>query len=123
MGHQRVGLTTPRGRGRSSGQPRTTPVNLLTLDGTEYLVSPRGTTQWVRNVRAADGHLALLVGRQRTERVATEVTGPDAVPVLRAYLRRWKAEVGVFFEAGPGATDAELAAVVENHPVFSLAPA
>ena len=110
-------------RGRSSGQARTTPVNLLTVDGTQYLVAARGTTQWVRNVRAADGHLALLLGRRREERVATEITGPDAVPVLRAYLRRWKAEVGVFFETGPDATDDELAAIVANHPVFLLAPA
>ena len=52
--------------GRKSGQARRTPVNLLTLDGTEYLVAPRGETEWVRNVRAADGHLALLVGRSAT---------------------------------------------------------
>lgn len=109
-------------RGRTSGQARATPVNLLTVDGVQYLVSPRGTTQWVRNVRAADGHLALLLGRRREERVATEVTGPEAVPVLRAYLRRWKMEVGAFFETGADATDAELAAIVANHPVFALAP-
>src|ERR1700677_4221908 len=44
-------------RGRRSGQLHHTPVNLLTIDGTEYLVSPRGETEWVRNVKAADGHL------------------------------------------------------------------
>ncbi|MGI8752874.1 MAG: nitroreductase/quinone reductase family protein [Acidimicrobiales bacterium] len=109
-------------KGRSSGQARTTPVNLLTVDGSQYLVAARGTTQWVRNVRAADGHLALLLGRRREERVATEITGAEAVPVLRAYLRRWKAEVGTFFETGPDATDEELAAIVVNHPVFVLAP-
>ncbi|HYJ75381.1 MAG TPA: nitroreductase/quinone reductase family protein, partial [Kineosporiaceae bacterium] len=37
--------------GRSSGQVRTTVVNLLDHDGRQYLVAPRGNTQWVRNVR------------------------------------------------------------------------
>lgn len=42
--------------GRNSGDPRRVPVNLLSLDGNQYLVSARGTGQWVRNVRppAAD---------------------------------------------------------------------
>ena len=39
-------------RGRSSGEWRTTPVNPLTVDGTRYLVAPRGNAQWVRNLRA-----------------------------------------------------------------------
>jgi deazaflavin-dependent oxidoreductase (nitroreductase family) len=107
--------------GRKSGQARRTPVNLLTLDGTEYLVAPRGVTEWVRNVRAAGGHLALLVGRKRQERVATELEDRDKVPVLRAYLKRWKAEVGVFFDGvGPDSTDEQLAAIAPNHPVFRL---
>lgn len=108
-------------RGRTSGQPRTTPVNLLRLEDADYLVSARGTTQWVRNVRADGGRLVLILGRRRDPRVATEVNGDDAVPVLRAYLRRWKMEVGAFFGGvGPDATDAELAAVVADHPVFRL---
>src|SRR3954454_8407986 len=42
-----------RVRGRTSGEWRTTPVNLLTLQGSQYLVAPRGETQWVRNLRVA----------------------------------------------------------------------
>jgi deazaflavin-dependent oxidoreductase (nitroreductase family) len=107
--------------GRKSGEARRTPVNLLTLDGTEYLVAPRGVTEWVRNVRAAGGHLALLVGSKREERVATELEDGDKAPVLRAYLKRWKAEVGVFFEGvGPDSSDEQLAAIAPNHPVFRL---
>jgi len=55
-----------RVRGRKSGEVRTVPVNLLTLEGTQYLVAPRGTTQWVRNLRAADGHGELALGRKVT---------------------------------------------------------
>ena len=107
--------------GRKSGQPRRTPVNLLTLDGTQYLVAARGVTEWVRNVRADGGKLSLLLGRHRDERVATELEDTEKVPVLRAYLKRWKAEVGVFFDGvGPDSTDDELAAIAPRHPVFRL---
>lgn len=108
-------------RGRRTGEVRRTPVNLLTVEGVPYLVAPRGEGQWVRNVRAAGGELDLVVGRHRTHYVATELADEAKAPVLRAYLRRWKAEVGVFFEGtGPGSTDAELAAIAPRHPVFAL---
>lgn len=107
--------------GRTSGIPRRTPVNLLRLEGGEYLVSPRGTTEWVRNVRAAGGHVTLQVGRRRDRRAAVELLGAERIPVLRAYLARWAWEVGVFFDGvGPGAPDSELAAVADHHPVFLL---
>jgi deazaflavin-dependent oxidoreductase (nitroreductase family) len=109
--------------GRKSGLPRRVPVNLLTLDGSQYLVAPRGEAEWVRNVRAGQGRLTLLLGRHRDDRVASELPDAEKVPVLRAYLRRWKAEVGVFFDGvGPDSTDAELAAIAPRHPVFSLSP-
>jgi deazaflavin-dependent oxidoreductase (nitroreductase family) len=108
-------------RGRTSGELRRTPVNLLTIDDRHYLVSPRGEGQWVRNARAAQGRVATLVGRRREEWVAHELEGADKIPVLRAYLARWKAEVGVFFDgATADSTDDELAAIAPRHPVFAL---
>jgi len=108
-------------RGRRSGQPQRIPVNLLTLDGSDYLVSARGEGQWVRNVRAADGQLDLLVGRRRDHLRARELPDDEKVPVLRAYLRRWKSEVGVFFEGvGPESSDEELLRVAPDHPVFRI---
>ncbi|MCK9925212.1 nitroreductase family deazaflavin-dependent oxidoreductase [Frankia sp. AgPm24] len=110
-------------RGRSSGEPRRTPVNLLTLDGRQYLVSARGHGQWVRNVRAAGGDLTLLRGRGRTRYLASEVAPDDSVDVLRAYLARWKAEVGVFFEGvGPNSSDEQIRRIAPRHPVFALTP-
>src|SRR6476469_2486096 len=110
-------------RGRKSGEIRRTPVNLLTHEGRQYLVSPRGEGQWVRNVRAADGALDLAVGKRREHRTAHELADADKLDVLRAYLRRWKAEVGVFFDGvGPDSTDEELAAIAPRHPVFLLDP-
>ena len=109
-------------RGRRSGEPRRVPVNLLELDGATYLVSARGTGEWVRNVRAADGALDLLLGRRREPMQATELADADKVPVLRAYLARWKAEVGVFFDGvDADSSDDEVAAIAHRHPVFAVA--
>jgi deazaflavin-dependent oxidoreductase (nitroreductase family) len=111
-------------KGRTTGQAHRIPVNLLELDGRQYLVSARGNGQWVRNVRAAGGHLDLLVGRRRQEWVATELPDEAKVEVLRAYLRRWKAEVGVFFDGvDANSTDEEIGSIAAKHPVFVLAPA
>ncbi len=107
-------------RGRRSGEWRETPVNLLTYGGKEYLVSPRGTTQWVRNLRTA-GAGRLSVGHRSIEFTARELADVDKVAVLRAYLRRWRFEVGVFFDGvGPGSGDAELLAAGAKHPVFEV---
>src|SRR6202142_878855 len=81
-------------RGRSSGEWRTTPVNPLTLDGARYLVAPRGNTQWVRNMRGAGGG-ELHVGRKVEPFTVTEVSDDDKPAILRAYLKKWKFEVGV----------------------------
>jgi deazaflavin-dependent oxidoreductase (nitroreductase family) len=111
-------------KGRTTGQPHRIPVNVLDLDGRQFLVSARGNGQWVRNVRAAGGHLDLLVGRRRQEWVATELPDEAKVEVLRAYLRRWKAEVGVFFDGvDANSTDEEIGSIAAKHPVFVLAAA
>ncbi len=109
--------------GRRSGRVQTTPVNVLVLEGVEHLVAPRGTTDWVRNVRAADGHCTLRTGRRRVAMTAVELTDAEKPAVLRAYLARWKWEVGQFFDGvGPDASDDELLAAAVRHPVFRLRP-
>jgi len=108
-------------RGRKTGLARRTPVNLLSLNGRQYLVSPRGETEWVRNVRANGGQLDLLLGSKRRHYLGHEVPDADKVDVLRGYLRRWKAEVGVFFDGvGPESTDDQIRAIAPKHPVFRL---
>lgn len=109
-------------RGRSSGEMRTVPVNLLTFEGDRYLVAPRGVTNWVKNIRAA-GEGELRVGRRVERFRVDEIADKDKVAVLRAYLKRWKMEVGMFFEGvGPDSTDEELLAIAPQHPVFKVLP-
>ena len=109
-------------KGRSSGEWRTTPVNLLPYEGRRYLVAPRGETQWVRNLRVA-GTGELRLGRRAEAFRGRELTDEEKVPVLREYLRRWKAEVGIFFEGtGPDASDDQLRAIAPKHPAFEVLP-
>jgi deazaflavin-dependent oxidoreductase (nitroreductase family) len=107
-------------RGRKTGEPRRTPVNLLDYEGGRFLVAPRGHTQWVRNLRAS-GEGRLWLGRRSEPFTATELSDDEKPPVLRAYLKRWKAEVGMFFGGvGPDSSDDELGRIAPDHPVFRL---
>lgn len=111
-----------RVRGRKSGEWRKVPVNLLVLGDARYLVAPRGTTQWVRNLRVAQTG-ELRVGRRVEVFRATEIADDDKTDILRSYLRRWKMEVGVFFDGvDDKASDAELRAIADRHPVFRIEP-
>jgi deazaflavin-dependent oxidoreductase (nitroreductase family) len=107
-------------RGRNTGEPRRTPVNLLTIEGTRYLVAPRGHTHWVRNLRAA-GEGVLVLGRGRERFIGSEIADSEKEPILRAYLKRWKWEVGQFF----GGVDAEspsedVRRIAPDHPIFRV---
>ena len=109
-----------RVRGRTSGEWRRTPVNVLTLDDQRFLVAPRGVTQWVRNLRVARRG-ELRVGRRRESFQAEELTDDQKPPILRAYLKRWKAEVGVFFGGvSADSSDDELRRIAPDHPVFGI---
>lgn len=107
--------------GRQSGQWRATPVNPLVVDGQRYLVSPRGTTQWVRNLRAA-GAGELRLGRRSEPFTALELADEAKAAILREYLRRWAWEVGQFFDGlDAKATEQQLAAAAPGLPVFRIA--
>jgi deazaflavin-dependent oxidoreductase (nitroreductase family) len=107
-------------RGRKSGEWRQTPVNLLTVDGQDYLVAPRGHTQWVRNIRVSGGG-RLRLGHRIQEIKVVELPDEQKPPVLREYLKRWAWEVKAFFDGvDASSTDEQLLAVAPDHPVFRL---
>ena len=99
-------------RGRTSGEWRTVPVNVVELEGHRYLVAPRGDTQWVRNLRASGGGELRRRGRVEPFR-ATEIAGDEKPRVIAAYLARWGYQVRPYFAALPDPAD---------HPVFRLEP-
>ena len=106
-------------QGRKSGEWRRTPVNPLNFEGKRYLVAPRGNTQWVRNMRVSGG--GRLVGRGVEEFSATELADEEKPALLRAYLEKWKWEVGAFFDGvGPDASDEELLRIAPERPVFRI---
>ncbi len=110
--------------GRKSGEVRTTVINLLDHEGRRYLVAPRGITAWVRNLRAAEGHGELRLGRKVESFHAVELDDAAKVPVIRAYLERWAWEVGRFFEGlNKDASDQEILTVAAGFPVFAIDPA
>lgn len=107
-------------RGRRSGELRSTPVNLLTVDGTKYLVAPRGHTQWVRNLRVA-GTGQLRVGRRVETFTPTELADEAKPAILRAYLKRWAFEVNAFFDGvNAKASDEELLRIAPGYPIFKI---
>ncbi|MBA3865113.1 MAG: nitroreductase family deazaflavin-dependent oxidoreductase [Solirubrobacterales bacterium] len=107
-------------KGRKSGEWRKTPVNPLELEGEHYLVAPRGNTQWVRNMRASGGG-RLVRGRKVEEFKAIEVPEAERPAILRAYLAKWKWEVGAFFDGvGPDSSDEELLRIAPDHPAFRI---
>ena len=111
-------------RGRKTGDWRSTPVNLLVLDGQRYLVAPRGHTQWVRNLRAnPEGRLQL--GRTIETFRAEEVADPDKTDVLRLYLKKWSWEVGTFFsgDVTKNSPEETLHHIAPGVPVFKIHPA
>jgi deazaflavin-dependent oxidoreductase (nitroreductase family) len=107
-------------QGRKSGEWRRTPINLMSFEGSDYLVSPRGHTQWVKNLRVSGEGRLRLGSRTRSFR-AVELEDNQKPPLLRAYLKKWRFEVGVFFDGvGPDSSDDELRRIAHDHPVFRL---
>ena len=108
-------------RGRKSGKTYSTAVNLVELEGKQFLVAPRGRTQWVRNAEAA-GEVTLKRGASRkfSQRALGDSEKP---PILRLYLTSYKGAVGRFFLIPPDSPLEAFASIANGYPVFELIPA
>ncbi|BBX08176.1 nitroreductase/quinone reductase family protein [Mycolicibacterium aichiense] len=116
-----AGTQALRVRGRKSGALRSVVVNVLRVGDTEYLVSPRGNTQWARNARAA-GEVELGPRWRRRPVRLTEVDDDAKPALLQRYIDRWYWEVkGHIAGLTPQSTDTELRSAAPAIPVFALA--
>jgi deazaflavin-dependent oxidoreductase (nitroreductase family) len=97
---------------RASGQPQKIPVISVDVDGTRYLVSTRGESQWVKNLRA-NPTVTLTTKAGTASYTAAEVPVAQRDKVLQAYRVKAGKTVDGYFAKLPGPAD---------HPVFSLTP-
>jgi deazaflavin-dependent oxidoreductase (nitroreductase family) len=72
-------------RGRTSGQPRSTPVAIIEVSGRRWVWAPWGEVHWVRNLRAAGGATITVRGRNEEVR-ATELDLTERVGFFRDVL-------------------------------------
>ncbi len=106
-------------RGRTSGQPRTTPVTLIELDGDRLLIAPFGTVNWVRNLRTA-GEATLTRGRHSERVSAVELSIQEAGPILKKTLAGVPSFVSNYFDVTPDSPLADFEREAPRHPVFRL---
>lgn len=98
-----VTLTVTR---RGTREPQRIPVVVPEVDGVKYLVSTRGESQWVKNVRA-DPNVTL----GGTAYVATEIPVEQRAPILAVYKPKAGKVVDGYWRQLPDDAD---------HPVFAL---
>ena len=108
-------------RGRTSGLARKVPVTLVELDGKQYLVAPRGETEWVRNVRADQGLATFHRGGSENV-LLTEVPEADRAPIIQKYLGENAMATKASFGIEPDAPIEEFQRIAGNHPVFLVEP-
>jgi hypothetical protein len=114
-------LVTLEVRGRRSGHMISLPLVMAVVAGERYLVSMLGEeVDWVRNVKAAGGHVTLRHGR-REEVHLEEVAADRRAPVLKAYLKRAPG-ARPHLPIHKDAPRAEFEQVSSRIPVFRVVP-
>jgi deazaflavin-dependent oxidoreductase (nitroreductase family) len=108
-------------RGRKSGKLHSIPVNLVELKGKQFLVAPRGRTQWVRNAEAA-GEVTLKKRGMRHKFRLRPLVDSEKPELLKAYLTRHRIAVHRFFPVPPEAPVEGFAKIAADYPAFELFP-
>jgi|SRR5437588_13114544 len=106
-------------RGRKSGRTYSTPVNLLDFEGKQYLVAPRGYTQWVRNV-VANGEASLVRGSKRRQVSLKPIDDEAKADILKEYLDRYKTTVQRYFPIRAGSPVEVFRPLAARYPVFEV---
>jgi deazaflavin-dependent oxidoreductase (nitroreductase family) len=108
-------------RGRKTGRLYSSPVNLMELDGKQYLVAPRGRTQWVRNAEAA-AEITLKRGSSRKNFQLLPVADSEKPPLLKLYLDSYASAVKKFFPVPAGSPVEAFRDIAPNYPVYEMLP-
>ena len=108
-------------KGRRTGRVYTTPVSVVEIGGTMFLVAPRGRTQWARNVELAPD-VRLARGSSRRAYRVRAVPDAEKAPVLSVYLERFSSVVQRHFPLPAGSPPAAFAPITARYPVFELLP-
>jgi deazaflavin-dependent oxidoreductase (nitroreductase family) len=108
-------------RGRKSGKLYSTPIDLLERNGKQYLVAPRGSTQWVRNAEAA-GEITLKKGSSRRKFGLRILADSEKPEILKAYLDSFKREVQTYFPIAAGSPLEAFVELASSYPAFELLP-
>lgn len=112
-------------RGRKSGQPRTTPVAIIDVDGRRWIWAPWGEVNWVRNLRAA-GRATITVRRRDEEVRATELDQEGRLAFFRDVMRPLAKGVPgghTFIRLVDGVDLDDPVEASHGRPVFELEPA
>ena len=112
-------MVTVEAKGRRSGNVRANAVTTVALDGQRYLVSVRGESEWVRNVRAAGGEAAIRRRARRRVRLE-EVPVEQRAPILKAYLKKTAIVTRQHFGIDPDAPLEDFGRIAEKHPAFRI---
>jgi deazaflavin-dependent oxidoreductase (nitroreductase family) len=110
--------------GRKTGKPRKVTVATQQSGSSRHLVSVHGESDWVRNVRAADGLAVILSGGRQTVRLV-EIPVEKRAPVLLAYVSkgvfgRSAADIAKQFGVESEPTIEQMASLADRHPVFRI---
>jgi deazaflavin-dependent oxidoreductase (nitroreductase family) len=106
-------------KGRHSGQTRSVAVTWVEHEGQRYLVSPRGNTEWARNVKAAGGEAVLKHGKSESVRLE-ELPVAQRAPIIQAYLKKTARVTKREFGIEPDAPTEEFQRIAPDHPVFRV---
>jgi hypothetical protein len=75
------------------------------------------------SVWGAAGEGVLLLGRRRERFIGSEIADSEKEPILRAYLKRWKWEVGQFFSGVDAESPSDdVRRIAPDHPIFRVEP-
>lgn len=106
-------------KGRKSGRIYSTPVNLHEVNGKQFLVAPRGRTQWVRNAEVSGEVTLKKIGRRRSYKLRA-LSDAEKPEILKSYLTRYRSMVQRFFPVQPDAPLEAFVEIASGYPAFEL---